>query len=49
MRTNFAGEPAQSTRRFRRIIIHATKYILTDNKSHWYEDEHYYYMKKFKI
>ena len=34
--------------RFRRIVIHAIKYILTGNKVHWYEVEHYYYMKKFK-
>jgi hypothetical protein len=29
-----------------RIVIHLLAYILTGDIEHWYETQHYYYMKK---
>ncbi len=33
--------------RYRRIVKHTFMYLITFNKIHWYEVEHYYYMKRF--
>ncbi len=31
-----------------RIVIHFLSYLLTGDIEHWYEVQHYFYMKKFK-
>lgn len=33
--------------RYKRIIQHALKYAITFDLRHWYEIQHYWYMKRF--